>query len=429
MVRRHSLLVFTLALVIISAGCKNKTQNPIANVDSKQPDKVLFDRAMDALKHNKFDVARLTLQTLINTYPDSEFIARAKLGVADSWLAENTSAALAQAEAEYKDFQTFSPNMPEAAESQLKVAEIHYRQMEKPDRDYTHAKRAEDEYRQLILQYPDSVLVTQAKQKLLQVQEVLGEREFRIGRFYYIRQSWAASIARLRSLVDAYPLYSEVDEALYLLGQSYESQMEIIRASAMSEAPKANMLAQMKKDAGAAYTKIITRYPAMMRVDSARERLKALNLPVPTATPEALAQSKAEEESRGELGMMGRIMMNVKKRPDMARTATVGEPSLTDPQPTNATDVVKAMVAAVTNTATADNKATVETIKNKSQTNQPVPRSDDGTQTPPPAPAPTNDVSSEPDTKQADSSSSNKTESTSKKKKKKGIRKIIPFGN
>jgi len=28
---------------------------------------VLFDRAMDALKHNRFDVARLSLQTLINT--------------------------------------------------------------------------------------------------------------------------------------------------------------------------------------------------------------------------------------------------------------------------------------------------------------------------------------------------------------------------
>ena len=83
--------------------------NPIANVDSKQPDKVLFDRAMDAMKHNRFDVARLSLQTLINTYPDSEFVARAKLAVADSWYAEGGSASLAQAEIEYKDFETFFP--------------------------------------------------------------------------------------------------------------------------------------------------------------------------------------------------------------------------------------------------------------------------------------------------------------------------------
>ena len=53
---------------------------------------------MDAMKHNKFDVARLSLQTLINTYPDSEYVARAKLAIGDSWYAEGGSAAMAQAE-------------------------------------------------------------------------------------------------------------------------------------------------------------------------------------------------------------------------------------------------------------------------------------------------------------------------------------------
>ncbi len=428
MLRRYTLLILVLALAAIGSGCKNKTSNPIANVDSKQPDKVLFDRAMDALKRNKFDVARITLQTMINTYPDSEFIARAKLGVADSWLAEGTSAAFAQAEAELKDFQTFFPNMAEAAESQLKVADIHYRQMEKPDRDYTHAKRAEDEYRQLILQYPDSVLVDQAKQKLRQVQEVLGEREFRIGRFYVIRESWPAAIARLKSLVDAYPLYSQVDEALYLLGQAHEAQMDFVRAANAPEDVKANMLAQLKKEAAGSYAKIITRYPAMMRADSARERLKDLNMPVPTPTPEAMAQSKAEEESRGELGKVGRVMLNFKKRPDMARTANVGEPTLTDPQQTNANEVMKEMMDAA---GGSEKKVTVETLTDKPQANQPVPRSDGDAQAPPPAPAPTNDASKDDADPKAGSSSSSTSqgESSSKKKKKKGIRKIIPFGD
>src|SRR6201997_576449 len=215
----------------LTAACPNKKSvNPLAGVGSKQPDKVLFDKAMDAMHHNRFDVARLTLQTLINTYPDSEYIARAKLAVGDSWYAEGGTASLAQAEQEYTDFTIFFPNMPEAAEAQLKIANIHYQQMEKSDRDPTHAKRAEDEYRKLILQYPDSKLVPEAKQRLMEVQEVLGEREFEIGRFYYLRQSYMASIARLQSLVDKYPLYSRADEALYLLGQNYEGQIARIRS-------------------------------------------------------------------------------------------------------------------------------------------------------------------------------------------------------
>src|SRR5947209_9686658 len=210
-------IIFGLGLLLaITSACTNKkVQNPLANVGSKQPDKVLFDRAMDALKHNRFDVARMTLQTLINTYPDSEFIARAKLAVADSWYDEGGATALTQAEIEYRDFETFFPNMPEAAEAQLKIANIHYQQMEKPDRDFTHAMRAEQEYRQLIQQYPDSKLLPEAKQRLLEVQEVLAEREFRVGRFYYLRESYPAAIARLRSLVDRYPLYSKADESLY----------------------------------------------------------------------------------------------------------------------------------------------------------------------------------------------------------------------
>src|SRR5664280_465870 len=168
---RRVIIAFSIAAMLLTLGCSNKkVQNPIANVDSKQPDKVLFDRAMDAMKHSKFDVARVTLQTLINTYPDSEYIARAKLAIGDSWYAEGGTAAMSQAENEYKDFQTFFPNMPEASEAQMKIANIHYNEMEKPDRDFTHAKRAEEEYRQLIMQFPDSPLVPEAKKRLLSVQ-------------------------------------------------------------------------------------------------------------------------------------------------------------------------------------------------------------------------------------------------------------------
>ena len=145
MSRRILSIALLGSLLILTAACTNKKSvNPLANIGSKQPDKVLFDKAMDAMRHNRFDVARLTLQTLINTYPDSEFIARAKLAVGDSWYAEGGTASLAQAEQEYSDFEIFFPNMPEAAEAQLKIANIHYQQMEKSDRDYTQAKRAED---------------------------------------------------------------------------------------------------------------------------------------------------------------------------------------------------------------------------------------------------------------------------------------------
>jgi len=375
--RRHHNIYFALALLLaLTVGCTNKKSvNPLANVGSKQPDKVLFDRSMDAMKHNRFDVARMTLQTLINTYPDSEFIARAKLAVADSWYAEGGTTAMQQAEIEYKDFRTFFPNMPEAAEAQLKVANIHYQEMEKPDRDFTHAMRAEGEYRALIQEYPDSKLVPQAKQRLREVQEVLAEREFQIGRFYYMKLAYPAAIARLKTLVDRYPLYSGADQALYLLGQSYEGEIEVVRKNGrMNEVAKGKMIEELLKEASEAYGKIIKRYPAMDRAVDAKARLEYLHQPVPRPTRAMLEQNKKEVASRQEAGMVSTMVGNFEKHPDVAKASHVGEPTMVDPAPVTATDVVKQVSRSAG--MGGDNKLSVETTGGAVVPNQPTPRSD-----------------------------------------------------
>ena len=395
MSRRVSITAVLGILLIITSACTNKKSvNPLANVGSKQPDKVLFDRAMDAMKHNRFDVARMTLQTLINTYPDSEYIARAKLAVGDSWYAEGGTASLAQAEQEYRDFETFFPNMPEAAEAQLKIANIQYQQMEKADRDFTHAKRAEDEYRNLIMQYPDNPkLVKEGKERLLEVQEVLAEREFEIGKFYYLRMSYPASIARLKSLIEKYPLYSRADEALFILGQDYEGQIAQLRLrptcvktsptpGCVGEQIKANMIEELTKQAAGAYSQIITRYPVMDRSDDARKRLVALHQPVPRPTKAALAQNRREDESRRESTTLTRLMSVVKKGPDVDMAAKVGDPTLVDPTPVAANQETIRTTREAMGLPTGDHSVSVEAVGTGTPgANQPAPRSD----TPPPA--------------------------------------------
>ena len=393
MSRRSSLVAVLGVLLMVTAACTNKKAvNPLANVGSKQPDKVLFDRAMDAMKHNRFDVARMTLQTLINTYPDSEFIARAKLAVGDSWYAEGGTASLAQAEQEYRDFETFFPNMPEAAEAQLKIANIQYQQMEKSDRDYTHARRAEDEYRNLIMQYPDNPkLVKEGKERLLEVQEVLADREFGIGKVYFYRMSYPASIARLKTLVEKYPLYSRADEALYLLGQNYEGQMTQMRArptcvktapraGCVPEQVKANMVEELTKQAAGAYSQIITRYPVMDRGDDAKKRLAALHQPIPRPTKAAVAQNRAEEESRRDSSPLDLAMSLVKKGPNVDLAAHVGEPTLVDPTPVAANQEALRTTREAMGIPAGEHGVSAEIVSGGvPAANDPAPRSDTAT--------------------------------------------------
>jgi len=454
--RRNSFVLFLALLLAFTVACTNKkSTNPLANVGSKQPDKVLFDRAMDAMKHNRFDVARMTLQTLINTYPDSEYIARAKLAVADSWYAEGGSTAMQQAEIEYKDFKTFFPNMPEAAEAQLKVANIHYEEMEKPDRDYTHAMRAEEEYRALIQEYPDSKLVPQAKQRLREVQEVLAQREYDIGKFYYLRLAYPAAIARLKTLAERYPLYSGADQALFLLGQAYEGEINVVRKNGrMNEVTKTRLIDELTKQASEAYDQIITRYPAMDKAVDAKARLEALHQPVPRPTRAALEQNKKEVASRHEEGILSSTLSGFEKHPDVALASHVGEPTMVDPEPVTATGVVKQMATAVEGGGSG--RVTVETTNGTVAPNQEAPRSDapvaDSADVKPAAADPNElkpNVETDPNalpplqqSNQLDSSNGTSSAGTappppkseemadissSKKKKKKGLAKLNPF--
>jgi outer membrane protein assembly factor BamD len=413
---RITVIALASTLALATACSNKKVNNPLAKVDSKQPDKVLYDRGMDAMKHNRFDIARLDMQTLINTYPDSEFIARAKLSLADSWYAEGGTAALAQAEQEYEDFETFFPNMPEAAEAQVKIANIHYQQMEKPDRDFTHAVRAEQEYRKVIMQYPDNQkMVEEARKKLLQVQEVIAEREYRVGRFYFLKESYPAAIARLQSLVDRYPLYSKADESLFMLGQSYEAEIALIKHADVLERQQMERLhkvneEQLKRDelarermitdftskAADAYAKIITRYPAMDRADDARARLAALHQPVPRPTKAALALNKAEEAGRGEQTMLSRMMSGFEKHPDVAPAARIGEPTLNDPNPVPASDIVKAASRVAAGGKGADSLA-VTTVAGAPGPNDPAPRSDETAADPAQAAPDPNAAAAQPD--------------------------------
>jgi outer membrane protein assembly factor BamD len=350
--------------------------NPLANVNSKQPDKELFDKAMLALKKGRFDVARLDLQTMLNTYPDSEYRMRAKLAVGDTWFKEGGTAALTQAEAEYKDFITFFPQAPEAAEAQMKVGDIYYKQMEKPDRDYNNAQNAEREYRAMLNMFPDSTLAPRAKQKLRDVQEVLAERETEIGLFYGSRENYNAAVARLQTVVDTYPLYSKSDQALLGIGDAYAGQAHAVQMMPnLPGAIKERMRAAYLDKAAAAYAKVIMRYPMAPRVEDARDRLVAMNRPVPEPTQDAVAESDAEERSRQRLQFTSRTFGLITRNPTVVEAVHVGEPSLDDPKRTLAPTITKENLAIFQDAINAGRPAAATVAVSPTGANEP-PRSD-----------------------------------------------------
>src|SRR5688500_1685407 len=186
-------------------------------------DRVLFEEAAKEVRKGHHDTGRLLFATIINTYPDSPFLALAKLAIADSFFLEGTTSALIQAAQAYQDWLTFFPTDPLADDASLKVAEAEMRQMGLSDRDISHARKAEQRLKSLLQQYPKSALRPIVESRLQEVQENLAMHNLTIARYYwevkYKTQGRALKGAqsRLKEIVDKYPCFSYNDEVLYRL--------------------------------------------------------------------------------------------------------------------------------------------------------------------------------------------------------------------
>ena len=312
--KRMLLAICSLGLL---ASCVHKKYETPITKQTQQPDKVLFDQAMHDIEHGRYEVARISLQTLMNTYESSEYMAKAKLAVADSWFREGGANGMAQAEAEYKDFILFYPNMEESAEAQNRVCEIHYKEMDKSDRDWTQTLRAEDECKTLLVQFPNSKFAPQASQRLRNIQESLAEHEFVVGFFYWKREMNPAAANRMDALVMQFPLYSRADEALYEAGDAYSK-----------------MGPRFRKKSGEMFAKIVRDYPLGVRAAEAKNRLEDMEMPVPQVDREAVARMKYEQENYHHPGMIARSTSFLHNNPDVSHAAKEGSPTMTDPKRT-----------------------------------------------------------------------------------------------
>ena len=305
--------ILMLLLLFLSTAAwgpfgKKKPEVPTPTGEA-EPDKILYEKGIKDVAKGRYEVARLTLQTLLNTYPDSDYKEKAKLAIADSFYKQGGTSGLVQAESEYKDFRTFFPTSDDADDAQMKIALTHYNQMEKPDRDNTQAKAAERELQAFLQDYPDSPLKDEAAQKLRDVQEVLANANLRVANQYMLSRRYNAAIRRVKWTVRDYPDYSHMDDALWVLGQSLERMKQIPAA-------------------GYYYGKIVSEYPSSPVAESAKKRLEDLNLPIPEPSAEAIARSKSELENEKKQSFLGKVSGLMSKKPDVSSARKASRPPI-----------------------------------------------------------------------------------------------------
>jgi len=257
----------------IFGGGGNDEYDELIGTVTPGRDRELFVVATREVRKGNFDVGRLLFQTIITTYPDSPYLAMSKLAVADSFFLEGSTSALIQAAASYQDWLTFFPIHPLADRVLLKIAESEMRQIGLPDRDSTRAKRAEQRLKALLQQYPNSILIGDVKNRLKQVQDNLGLHNLYIANFYY-KQSvdyqkggLKGAQSRYNEILDKYPNFTFMDEALFKLAVTYQLEEETDQAAKY-------------------YQRLVRDYPNSQYVEKAKEQLQIIGATIPEPNPE-----------------------------------------------------------------------------------------------------------------------------------------------
>lgn len=236
-------------------------------------DRELFIVATREVRKKNYDVGRLLFQTIITTYPDSPYLPMSKLAVGDSFFIEGTTSALIQAIAAYQDWLTFFPTHPLADRVVLKIAESEMRQIGLPDRDATRAKRAEVRLKALLQQYPNSFLKPEAEQRLRQVQDNLGLHNLLIANYYYglsvdqKKGGLKGAQSRYREIIDKYPNFCFLDEALFKLAVTYQIEEETDQAAKY-------------------FQRIVSDYPNSEYLEKAKEQLQLIGATTPEPNPD-----------------------------------------------------------------------------------------------------------------------------------------------
>jgi outer membrane protein assembly factor BamD len=247
-------------------------------------DRELFVVATREIRKKNYDVGRLLFQTIVTTYPDSPYLPMAKLAIADSFFLEGSTSGLIQAIASYQDWLTFFPTHPLADRVVLKIAESEMRQIGLPDRDATRAKRAEVRLKALLQNYPNSVLKEHAVKRLDEVQNNLGTHNLLIANYYYTQSvgqgkgGLKGAQSRYREILDKYPNFGNMDEALFKLANTY--------------------LVEEETDQAARYfQRIIRDYPNSDYIAKSKEQLELIGATIPEPNPERMSVMPPESES------------------------------------------------------------------------------------------------------------------------------------
>lgn len=207
-------LISCAALLLLSSCAATKEKADVPVVEA------LYASAVSSYENGLYEEAEVSFKSIMDEYPLSREAIEAELMLGDTYYVNER---YDEAGASYTAFQAFHPSHPKADYALFQKGMSHFKDVLSVDRDQTKTKTALFAFEDLAKFYPESPYASRSKEVVVFLRTRLAGSEMYVGRFYYKTGNYKGALRRFSVVIKDYRDTNSVDEALYYIGETYDS--------------------------------------------------------------------------------------------------------------------------------------------------------------------------------------------------------------
>jgi len=210
---------FKLTLIILLISCSKNDKVSIVkekNIETQMIE--AFEEGYAELENGDVLFAAKKFNEAELLYPQSVWAPKAALMAAYAYYSQDY---YFDAEYELKRFLKVYPNQKNISYAHYLLGMVYYEKIVDEKKDLEPLILAEDKFKFIVKNYPDTDFALDSTYKLDLIQDYLASKEMYIGIHYMKKKKWIAAINRFKNVVNNYEETSFIDEALHRLVELY----------------------------------------------------------------------------------------------------------------------------------------------------------------------------------------------------------------
>ena len=225
---KNIFLILSISVLLISCSKKEIKEDLILEKSLEMQVLEAYEEGMEALNSNDVLFAAKKFNEAEILFPQSEWAPKSALMAAYSYYKQDY---YGDAIAELNRFLRVYPQHKNISYAYYLLGVSYYEQIVDEKKDLQSIINAKKTFEILINKFPKSEYALDAEFKIDLINDILASKEVYLGRYYFDRKKWIASINRFRTVIDEYDQTLYTQEALhrlveiyYLLGLKEESR-------------------------------------------------------------------------------------------------------------------------------------------------------------------------------------------------------------